>query len=85
MGDSTMQPIWSSRRRTRNHGQCQSGDDPTVGNNVAGDRSVRGFTQRERLVSISRAVPCGAPAKLIDVARLMVDCDMEYQSSLAWT
>lgn len=41
-----------------------------------------GSTELERLVSLTRAVPREAPARLIDVARLIADCDMDYQFEL---
>ncbi len=41
-----------------------------------------GSTELEQLVSLTRAVPREAPAHLIEVARLMADCDMDYQFEL---
>lgn len=41
-----------------------------------------GSTELERLVSLTRAVPRDAPAHLVEVARLMADCDMDYQFQL---
>ena len=44
--------------------------------------SVSGSTELERLVSIARSVPRDAPANLVEVARLMADCDMDFQFDL---
>ena len=44
--------------------------------------SVSGSTELERLVSITRAVPRDAPANLVEVARLIADCDMDFQFDL---
>lgn len=44
--------------------------------------SVSGSTELERLVNIARAVPRDAPASLVEVARLMADCDMDFQFDL---
>ena len=44
--------------------------------------SVSGSTELERLVSIARAVPRDAPANLVEVARLMADCDLDFQFDL---
>lgn len=44
--------------------------------------SVSGSTELERLVSIARSVPRDAPAKLVEVARLMAECDMDFQFEL---
>lgn len=44
--------------------------------------SVSGSTELERLVSIARSVPRDAPANLVEVARLMADCDMDFQFEL---
>jgi AcrR family transcriptional regulator len=41
-----------------------------------------GATELEQLVSLTRAVPREAPAHLIEVARLMADCDMDFQFQL---
>ena len=47
-----------------------------------GAASVSGSTELERLVSIARAVPRAALANLVEVARLMADCDMDFQFDL---
>src|SRR5262249_27492070 len=44
--------------------------------------SVCGSTELERLVSIARAVPRDARANLVEVARLMADCDVDSQFGL---
>ncbi len=44
--------------------------------------SLSGSNELERLISIARAVPRDAPAQLVEVARLMADCDMDYQFKL---
>lgn len=44
--------------------------------------SPTGNTELERLVSLARAVPRDAPAQPVEVARLMADCDMDYQFKL---
>lgn len=44
--------------------------------------SLSGSTELERLVSIARAVRRDAPVKLVEVARLMADCHMDYQFQL---
>ena len=44
--------------------------------------SISGSTELERLVNIARAVPRDAPANLVVVARLMADCDMDFQFDL---
>ena len=44
--------------------------------------SPTGATELERLVSIARAVPHGALVHLVEVARLMADCDTDYQFEL---
>jgi AcrR family transcriptional regulator len=41
-----------------------------------------GSTELERLVSVARAVPREAPAHLVEVARLIADCDMDAQFQL---
>ena len=41
-----------------------------------------GSTELEQLVSLTRAVPREAPAHLVEVARLIADCDMDYQFKL---
>lgn len=41
-----------------------------------------GDTELEMLVNLTRALPPDAPARLVDVARLMVSCDMDYQFEL---
>lgn len=41
-----------------------------------------GSTQLEQIVSLTRALPRDAPAQLVEVARLMSDCDMDYQFEL---
>lgn len=41
-----------------------------------------GSTDVERLVNLTRAVPREAPAHLVEVARLIADCDMDYQFQL---
>ena len=41
-----------------------------------------GSSELERLVSVTRAVPREAPAHLVEVARLITDCDMDYQFEL---
>ncbi len=41
-----------------------------------------GTTELERLVSVARAVPREAPARLVEVARLIADCDMDFQFQL---
>jgi AcrR family transcriptional regulator len=38
-----------------------------------------GSTELERLVTVTRAVPREAPARLVEVARLIADCDMNAQ------
>ncbi len=38
-----------------------------------------GSTELERLVNLTRSVPREAPAHLVEVARLIADCDMDYQ------
>ena len=48
----------------------------------AGHQPLSGSTELERLLSIARAVPRDAPANLVEVARLMADCDMDYQFQL---
>ncbi len=42
----------------------------------------RGSTELERLVSLTRAVPREAPVHLVEVARLIAECDMDYQFEL---
>lgn len=44
--------------------------------------SVSGSTELERLVSIARAVSRDTPANLVEAARLMGDCDMDFQFHL---
>jgi hypothetical protein len=44
--------------------------------------SPTGETELERLVSLARAVPRDVPARLVEVARLMADCDMDLQFTL---
>ena len=44
--------------------------------------SVSAPTELERLVSIARAVPRDARANLVEVARLMAGCDMDFQFDL---
>jgi len=41
-----------------------------------------GSTELERLVNLTRAVPPEAPVHLVEVARLIADCDMDYQFQL---
>lgn len=41
-----------------------------------------GSTELEQVVSLTRAMPREAPARLVEVARLMADCDMDYQFQL---
>lgn len=41
-----------------------------------------GETELEQLVTLTRALPPAAPARLVDVARLMAQCDMDYQFDL---
>ena len=41
-----------------------------------------GLSELERLVSLTRAEPRDAPAHLVAVARLITDCDMDYQFQL---
>ena len=41
-----------------------------------------GETQMEQIVSITRALPLDTPVHLVEVARLMCDCDMDYQFKL---
>jgi hypothetical protein len=38
-----------------------------------------GSTEVERLVTVTWAVPREAPARLVEVARLIADCDMNAQ------
>lgn len=41
-----------------------------------------GDTELEMLVNLTRSLPPDAPVHLVDVARLMVSCDMDYQFEL---
>ncbi len=41
-----------------------------------------GSTDVERLVNLTRSVPPEAPVQLVEVARLIADCDMDYQFEL---
>jgi len=41
-----------------------------------------GVTELEQLVMLTRALPSDAPARLVEVARLMATCDMDYQFEL---
>ena len=41
-----------------------------------------GSTPLEQIVSLTRALPRDAPPQLVEVARLMSDCDMDYQFEL---
>lgn len=41
-----------------------------------------GDTQMEQIVSITRALPHDTPVRLVEVARLICDCDMDYQFKL---
>ena len=43
---------------------------------------VVGGTGLEQIVSLTRALPRDAPIHLVEVARLMCDCDMDYQFDL---
>ena len=43
---------------------------------------VAGSTQLEQIVNLTRALPRAAPARLVEVARLYADCDMDYQFNL---
>jgi hypothetical protein len=41
-----------------------------------------GDTRLEQIVSLTRALPQDTPVHLVEVARLMCDCDMDYQFKL---
>src|SRR5712692_8039370 len=41
-----------------------------------------GQTRLEQIVSLTRALPQDTPMHLVEVARLMCDCDMDYQFKL---
>ena len=41
-----------------------------------------GATGQEQIVRLTRALPRDAPIHLVEVARLMADCDMDYQFNL---
>lgn len=41
-----------------------------------------GETQMEQIVSITRTLPRDTPVRLVEVARMMCDCDMDYQFTL---
>lgn len=41
-----------------------------------------GSSQLEQIVNLTRALPRDAPMRLVEVARLMADCDMNYQFNL---
>jgi AcrR family transcriptional regulator len=41
-----------------------------------------GGTELEQLVMLTRALPRDAPVDLVEVARLMADCDMDHQFNL---
>ena len=41
-----------------------------------------GATRMEQIVSLTRTLPQDAPIELIEVARLICDCDMDYQFKL---
>ena len=41
-----------------------------------------GTTGLEQIVRLIRALPSGTPVHLVEVARLMCDCDMDYQFEL---
>lgn len=41
-----------------------------------------GETRLEQIVSLTRALPQDTPVHLVEVARLMCDCDMDYQFKL---
>jgi hypothetical protein len=41
-----------------------------------------GATRMEQIVSLTRTLPQDAPIHLIEVARLICDCDMNYQFKL---
>jgi AcrR family transcriptional regulator len=41
-----------------------------------------GATTTEQIVNLTRALPKDAPFHLVDVARLVCDCDMDYQFNL---
>jgi TetR/AcrR family transcriptional regulator, tetracycline repressor protein len=41
-----------------------------------------GATEMEQIVTLTRALPRDAPIHLVEVARLMADCDMDYQFNL---
>ena len=41
-----------------------------------------GSTELEQIVNLTRALPTDAPARLVEVAQLMADCDMDYQFNL---
>jgi hypothetical protein len=41
-----------------------------------------GETRLEQIVSLTRALPQDTPVHLVEVARLICDCDMDYQFKL---
>jgi AcrR family transcriptional regulator len=41
-----------------------------------------GTSELEQIVALTRALPRDAPVHLVEVARLMADCDMDYQFDL---
>jgi hypothetical protein len=43
---------------------------------------TQGSTQLEQIVSLTRALPRDAPIRLVEVARLWSDCDMDFQFEL---